>query len=73
MEKNRCKLANWDVPHLANGPHRAVENAAKKLFGSGGIRAGEGDAAAQAAAGDDSDAENISVLQMLHRAMFDAS
>jgi hypothetical protein len=32
MEKNHCKLANWDVPHLANAPHRAVENAAKKIF-----------------------------------------
>jgi hypothetical protein len=34
----------------------------KKYSGSGGIRAGEGDAAAQAAAGDDADAENISEL-----------
>jgi hypothetical protein len=64
MEKNHCKLANWDVTHLANAPHRAVENAAQKYSGSGGIRAGEGDAAA--AAGDDADAENNLELLNAH-------
>jgi hypothetical protein len=39
MEKNHCKLANWDVTHLANAPHRAVENGAEKIFGSGGMAA----------------------------------
>jgi hypothetical protein len=39
MEKNHCKLANWDVMHLANAPHRTVENAAEKILGSGGMAA----------------------------------
>src|ERR1700736_6275461 len=36
MEKNHCKLANWDVLHLANAPHRAVENAAEKKLAAVG-------------------------------------
>ena len=39
MEKNHCKLANAALRWLANAPHRAVEHAAEKKVGSGGMAA----------------------------------
>jgi hypothetical protein len=39
MRKNHCKLANAALRWLANAPHRAVENAAEKKVGSGGMAA----------------------------------